>query len=639
MRFLYPEVLFALIALAIPVLVHLFRLRPVKKEWFTNVALLQKLQVQTRRISKLKKRLLLASRLLMLTAVILAFARPVAADKFAEKLSSDTLIYIDNSLSMQAEGAKGPLLEEAVQLLLNKFPSDERVQVFTNNTELPTAPIESLHNELLSMGYSPVSPGEKELRLKVEGLLSDKPQRLLILSDFKDFSEDLLDSLPNLEVYSAVFEPLNNVNASVDTLWIEKKSERWQLEVRFSTNGSVTNVPVSVWNGSELLAKSTFSTDQAETVSETFELSAQELAYGRVEIEDNSYGFDNELYFSVQPQEKIKVLVIGDTLSNYLKRIYTPDEFDLQHTSPQSIDFSQLDTYDFLVINEVQRLPVGMAEALVRKTEQGGGLMVILPDQPDVGSYKNLVSAFGDARMENLVRGQFLITTVNVAHPVFNQVFEKSITNFDYPRVTSYVKISGGDFTPLLQLANNDIFFGTLRENVFLITASLQSTNGNFQKSPLIVPAFYSTARNSLNLPELYISIGQQTKVAVKTELNKEEVLNLSLDEGSYIPLQITQPQSVLLTFEDTPALPGHYPVLRGNDTLKILSFNYLRKENSTPLIAPSSANDQSDWAGKPEVILNNWQDATSADEFWKWFVIFALVFLLAETLIIKLLP
>lgn len=46
MQFKHPELLYALFALLIPILIHLFQLRKFKKQAFTNVAFLKKVTSQ-----------------------------------------------------------------------------------------------------------------------------------------------------------------------------------------------------------------------------------------------------------------------------------------------------------------------------------------------------------------------------------------------------------------------------------------------------------------------------------------------------------------------------------------------------------------------------------------------------------------
>ena len=47
MQFLYPGFLFALAAIAIPIIIHLFNFRKFKKVYFTNVAFLKEIKHET----------------------------------------------------------------------------------------------------------------------------------------------------------------------------------------------------------------------------------------------------------------------------------------------------------------------------------------------------------------------------------------------------------------------------------------------------------------------------------------------------------------------------------------------------------------------------------------------------------------
>ncbi len=133
MQFKHPEILYFLFLLVIPVLVHLFQLRRFKKEFFTNVKLLKELSVQTRKSSKLKKWLLLATRLLLLACLIFAFAQPFFKAKDNANANNELFIILDNSYSMQAKGQKGELLKRAVQEVLENAPESATFSIITNN--------------------------------------------------------------------------------------------------------------------------------------------------------------------------------------------------------------------------------------------------------------------------------------------------------------------------------------------------------------------------------------------------------------------------------------------------------------------------------------------------------------------------
>ncbi len=124
MQFKNPEVLYFLFLLIIPILVHLFQLQKFVKVPFTNVAFLQKLVQENRKSSKLKKWLILANRLLLLLAILFSFSQPFFSDKNSNK-EQQNFIYLDNSLSTNAVGEKGNLLQITAQEIIENASKNE----------------------------------------------------------------------------------------------------------------------------------------------------------------------------------------------------------------------------------------------------------------------------------------------------------------------------------------------------------------------------------------------------------------------------------------------------------------------------------------------------------------------------------
>ncbi|MBL7954521.1 MAG: BatA domain-containing protein, partial [Flavobacteriales bacterium] len=115
MSFLHPAFLWALAALAIPVLIHLFQLRRFKRIDFPNVRFLAEVSQQTRARKKVQHWLVLLARLLALACLVLAFAQPYlpgagGAVKAGQRAVS---LYIDDSYSMDGRNAQGRLLDQA----------------------------------------------------------------------------------------------------------------------------------------------------------------------------------------------------------------------------------------------------------------------------------------------------------------------------------------------------------------------------------------------------------------------------------------------------------------------------------------------------------------------------------------------
>jgi hypothetical protein len=76
MKFVHPEMLWGLVATAIPIIVHLFNFRKFKKVYFSNVDFLKEIKQETQSKRNLKHLLILAARVLAVAAIVLAFAQP-----------------------------------------------------------------------------------------------------------------------------------------------------------------------------------------------------------------------------------------------------------------------------------------------------------------------------------------------------------------------------------------------------------------------------------------------------------------------------------------------------------------------------------------------------------------------------------
>src|SRR6187431_847874 len=113
MSFVYPAFLFGLFAVAIPILVHLFNFRRFKKIYFTNVRFLREIKQDTRNRSRLKHLLILASRILAVIFLVLAFAQPYIPARGTKTTAGAkrVSVYVDNSFSMDAISSNGDLLE------------------------------------------------------------------------------------------------------------------------------------------------------------------------------------------------------------------------------------------------------------------------------------------------------------------------------------------------------------------------------------------------------------------------------------------------------------------------------------------------------------------------------------------------
>jgi hypothetical protein len=138
MSFLFPSFLWGLLAISVPIAIHIFNFRRTKKVYFTNVAFLKAVETKTRSIRQIKHWLILAARILAIACLALAFAQPFLPTE--NRLSVDqrgiTSLYLDNSLSMESELNNKRYLDIATSKLsdlLGIFKNATSLQLVTND--------------------------------------------------------------------------------------------------------------------------------------------------------------------------------------------------------------------------------------------------------------------------------------------------------------------------------------------------------------------------------------------------------------------------------------------------------------------------------------------------------------------------
>ncbi len=637
MHFKYPELLYALFLLVIPVLVHLFQLRRFKTEKFTNVKFLRKAVKQTRQSARLKKWLILFNRLLLLVGIIVAFAQPYLPPSEGEVRKKETIIYLDNSLSMQAKGKNGILLRQGIQQLLENLPQEGEVSVFTNNEEFNRLSTASLRKKLQQIEYSPGQLEWQSVRLKAQGMTPEKNANFIAISDFQYHrDEDSLLPLPNLTNYLVPMRPQNINNISLDSMYVSPGNpDEFNLTATLNAYGNFEEeeVALSIFNGQNLLARKTVAVKEGVATEVTFTLPAGAIKNGRLSFQDNGLHFDNELFFSINPTAAINVVAIGSQKVDFLSRIFTEPEFKLTSFSEGNVDFSQLSTANLVILNEPISISFPLGTELQKLKEEKVILVVIPSAEAEINTYNRFLRELGLPVLAERMDQERLITRIAFSHPLYRPVFDEQVKNFQYPAVQEYFRFSQS-VSPVLAYNSGEPFL-IEKNGVFLFSAPLNNNNTNFQGSPLIVPTFYNMANLALSPGQLYYKLGEEKMISLPVNLQQDKILKLVSEDFSYIPRQQSFQNKVQLFLENDMESPGHYEVMKDTTSVKTLAFNLDRRESKLKYRELTSQSGFRLQRDIPQVITEIRSQGEVA-ALWKWFVIFALVFLLTEMLILK---
>ncbi len=638
MQFKHPEFLYALFALLIPILIHLFQLRRFQKVDFTNVQFLKAVTMQTRKSSQLKKWLTLLTRLLILASIIMAFVQPFLASEDIVGKKSETAIYLDNSFSMQAKGAKGPLLNRAVQEILSDLPEEEIISLFTNTETFTNVSKKDIQNDLLQIEFSSNQLPYHAAYLKAKRLLSTSPEtikRVIMVSDFQQ--KEGAFSLPtdsSTETSLVKLLPVTKQNIAIDSLFLQRNTNNeLMLTVSLSNiEANAENTSVALYNDDKLIAKTAISIPKNGTAQTEFRLEENVKINGRVSIEDPSITFDNSRYFTINTPQKINVVAINGANDNFIKNIFTSNEFTLTTSSLEELNYNDISNANLVIINEVKQIPISLTNALKPFTDQGGTVCIIPSDKGDLISYQQFIAAFSGQGLQAQKTQEKKITKINFSHPLYQGVFDKRITNFQYPKVNSFYQTNATNM--VLSLEDNSAFLYKTN-NVYVFTAAINRENSNFKNSPLIVPTLYNIGKQSLQLTDISYTIGKANSYDVPISLGQDGILSLVSDRESSIPLQQSFPSKVRITTDEIPTKSGIYRLQDKNEIIQYVSYNYDSSESDLQYYNLSSTADY-EVNNSVSELFNQIKEETSINELWKWFVIFALIFLLIEILLLK---
>ncbi|MDA9907747.1 BatA domain-containing protein [Flavobacteriaceae bacterium] len=642
MQFKHPELLYALFLLVIPIFIHLFQLRRFKKLEFSNLDFLKRVRIKTRKSSQLKKWILLLTRMAIFSCIILAFSQPFSASKSALKNDKELVIYIDNSFSTQLIDTKGVSLQTHLQKLYSQDFYNYKINWLTNDFSKRNTSVQNFKNDILTINHSQRQLSPKEVIIKSYQLFStinnNSEKRIIYISDFQSKSEfpEVPDGI-TLDIIALKYQEVSNIN--IDSVFIANTNiASVNLKVIITGQGLIPEtVPISLYNENKLIAKTAVNFGQdinsIKKKEVVFEINNNEKFDGKLEITDPNLKYDNNLYFSTNLRKKIKVLEIGNIDNNYFKRIFKENEFNFTQQGSKSLNYTNFSSQNFIILNELEQIPESLITAIKSYTDQGGSLLIIPSSSAIIEQYNLLYASLELGSILNFNKKEKKITKIEFENPLYKNVFEKEIINFQYPIVNSFFNLNSS-VQKVLSFEDSKPFL--LRKNqIYASTAAINLKNSNFQNSPLIVPTFYNMAKQSLALPKLYYEIGKQNLYSILISLKQDEILKISDSLNTFIPLQQTKKNQVNITTENNPSNAGNYSITKDDIVIDKVSYNFDRQESILTYSNPNNW-DNTNLYNNVGDLFNNIALDNKINSFWKWFVILALLFLLIELVILK---
>lgn len=672
MRFLSPGFLFALLTIIIPVIIHLFNFRKFKKVYFSNVRFLKAVEIQTSSSQHLKNKLILACRILAISFMVFAFARPYIPDAREENLARDQAIsvFVDNSFSMEAVNQDGTLLDEAkrrAKEIASAYSLNDRFQLLTNDFEGRSQRLINSEEFLNTVEEIPIGAAQRnfnQIIARQQEAFTGEPNARKTIYIISDFQQNILPQTvvkPDSSVHVRLVRLKAHLqsNISIDSVWFASAihrpgdAEKLIIKLRNNSDQEARSIPVRVNINKRQKALGNINIAARASSIDTLSFSGLTAGWqeGEIVITDFPVVFDDEFYFSFNVRESLPILIINDSGENeYLNSVFRSDEFfKVVNVSSGRINYSQLNSYPLIILNEPNQISAGLIDLLKSYVERGGSVMLFPALNKDQTSLVNLLrSLYTDVPIE-VVDAETKVTAINLQHPLFKGVFERIPQKMDLPVVKKFIRYSSLNNTSRQEILSFPGQTSFLSEyllgsgKIYLSATPLRAETSNFARHSLFVPIMYQIALSSLRDQDLFYKLNRDQVIELpKLSLRADQILKLKQEDFEAIPDLRQNGNTSQLYIADQIKQAGNYQLLKNDSLLALVSFNDTGSESD--LTYATDAEIKSKFAGRNVDIINSERGSIEGEiqsidrgtSLWKLCIVLSLLFLAAEIMLIR---
>ena len=669
MRLLEPYFLYAFLALAIPILIHLFSLQRHKTVYFSNVAFLKQINQKKSNITKLQKLLLLLIRLLLLSAVILAFSEPYLSDK-VESISDKQIvgIYIDNSFSMNATNDKGLLIEQAknnARTILNAHKGKDEFIFISNELQGKHQRIIDYNDCLEAIDQTNIAAPVLDVKSVIDRWNALKQNELnteaelYIISDFQksSFQNEFHTQDSSFTTHLLPISSYPQTNLSIDTCYLESPNhslgqQEWlYFEVSNASIEDIENLSVKlIVNGKQkALTTLKVKANSSSIAKLNFNNHTTGIQEAFIELTDATIPFDNRLYFNFDVTEANRILCIYENNSNTaLSTLFNDAIFDYQTLEVGKLNLNKLSQQNLIILENVSNPTSGLINSLKSYTENGGNLLIIPSKGMNTNSYKTLANSLNIPTYTKLNSKRVKVSSLNKKHKLFKEVFEKQAKQTEFPSINQYYSIANtysSSEENVMLLNTKEPFINSYTKglgSIYLMCSPLNAEASNLEKHALFVPLLFNMATQSSRAENIYYTLGKDRTIVLNQKGSTEQYRIQKADHIDILPEVRIVDQRIQINVQNLIQEDGFY-TLTNKEQQKTLSFNYNRQESNLSSWDIEELKDISEqyahinlWQKEGLQLEDSLKENRSGTSLWHSFILLALAFLIAESLLLK---
>ena len=542
MQFIYPSFLWALLALAIPVIIHLFHFRRFKKVYFTNVRFLKEIKEETSNRNRIRNLLILLSRMLAVGFLVFAFAQPIIFQGDEVKAGRNAVsVFVDNSFSMNATQKGAALLtiaKERARQIVQAYSESDEFQILTN--ELDGKQLNFFDKSTALTLIDEITPAPKVSELNLvrnvqDRSLSQKNSEKIayMLSDFQESISQFDNPIDStVEINLLQVRPIIEKNISIDECYFDapvpvlNESNKLIIKLTNHSNEPTLNVPLSLIYEGQTRPLGTVTIAPNTTVTDTASITVLRTGWHSAEIKVDDYPvtFDDVYHIAFHIKQNVNVLSIYDRQPNaYLRAAFgSLGLFSFETTQRDQVRYDIIPSYDLIILEDLNNLSSGLIAVLSDFVKDGGNILLFPGANINSDAYINLMSRLEANSFGDFQTVERKVGAVNEYSFVFSNVFRRINNNVKLPSTTANYSINQSQSRVIERILNyrdGSLYlakYDSGRGASFVCSAPLdRNYNDLTANAEIFIPLLYKTAISSGNRTAIAYAIGSDNILEV----------------------------------------------------------------------------------------------------------------------------
>ena len=670
MSFLFPSILWGLLATSLPLLIHLISLRNTKTVDFSSIQHIQELKHETIRKLKIRQWILIALRMGIIATLVFMVSGPIQMNESAwipSEKESTAVIIIDNSASMAVTEGLTSYLDRVISELPNILAGfDGLVNLYVYQT----TPVQQLYGGVLKKGMKlntdnwiiPQAVGRDKIWSVVDSILKSidglsANRECFILSDFpssppSNFSEDFerwrFYCIGQKELIDNV--SISNISAVSK---IKLPNHLLKLNTKIENMGTLEkrNIPIELFLNEERVGQIVSHFQPGKSKDFLFQVYPGQsgVIRGKLEIPRDDYSLDDKQTFELTIPEQISCKVIANSqgesfiLETVLESINGKDRFlDIEIKVMTAIDRIYLEETDVLILQDPKQLSVSAVESIKRFLNNGGSLLWFSGD-----NYSNLKSITQSnlklpVFKEKVVLkndSYFSVEVEDRNNPILQELNLRDLEGA-LPQVFRYNKVEEDkNHKMILSLNNLDPFFLEIPHSgsrIYFFSSPLDLRWNDFSMKGLLIPLIHRllilSATDEMNTA--LVEVGQSKTIKISKDLLNKKWSTVTPSGNKFLIVPDYNKESLIINQINEL---GSYVVFVGDDfytafSSKLSPFEKPNLRVTANEIISGMGKSRTVWIRPEGNVKETITTRRHGRALWRLFLIMAIIFFLVES-------